>query len=224
MLPQGPPELRRSWLLQALREAIATGDLRPGDRLVERDISARTGLSRGPVREAILVLEQEGLVVSESYRGAQVASVSAEEVENMLVPIRAVLEKFAFRHAAGRLTEDDHAELSRMVDQMHAAANDSDLRTVVDADMQFHEYVIARCGWQHCERSWRSIAARVRAYFWADASQHRSLHDVAEQHQVLLDALRGGNEKALMRAVVKHVNDRPGFGASGTAPRKSATR
>lgn len=222
MLPQGPPELRRSWLLESLREAIANGSLRPGDRLIERDISARTGLSRGPVREAILLLEQEGLVVSQSYRGAQVAGVSAEEVENMLVPIRIVLEKFAFRHAAGRLTEDDHAELARLVEQMHVAANASDVRTVVDADMRFHEYVITRCGWPHCERSWRSIAARVRAYFWTDASQHRSLHDVAAQHEALLEALRGKDEKALEAAVVDHVHDRPGFGA--TAAKKKPAK
>src|SRR5882724_2906533 len=221
MLPQGPPELRRSWLLEALREAIANGNLRPGDRLVERDISARTGLSRGPVREAILLLEQEGLVVSQSYRGAAVAGVSTEEVENMLVPIRVVLEKFAFRHAAGRLTEADHKSLAELVEQMHTAANADDVRTVVDADMRFHEYVITRCGWQHCERSWRSIAARVRAYFWTDASQHRSLHDVAAQHQKLLDALRSGNEKKLVAAVEEHIKDRPGFGGSPGEPTTS---
>jgi DNA-binding GntR family transcriptional regulator len=198
--------------LQALREAIANGDLRPGDRLVERDISARTGLSRGPVREAILVLEQEGLVVSQSYRGAAVAEVSTEEVENMLVPIRIVLEKFAFRHAAERLSASDHNELAELVKQMHSAAAAKDVRTVVDADMRFHEYVIARCGWPQCERNWRSIAARVRAYFWTDATHHRSLHDVAAQHRVLLKALKAGDEQALVDAVVTHIQDRPGFG------------
>lgn len=209
MLPQGPPELRRNWVLQALRDAIAAGDLRPGDRLVERDISARTGVSRGPVREAILLLEQEGMVVSESYRGAQVAEVSAEEAENMLLPIRVVLEKFAFRHAAARLTAADHDALAGLVADMHEAADAADRREVVDTDVRFHEYVIERCGWPHCERTWRGIVARVRAYFWTDAPHHRSLHDVAAQHQVLLDALRSGDEAALEAAVVAHIHDRP---------------
>lgn len=211
-LPQGPPELRRSWILQALREAIASGELMPGDRLVERDISTRTGVSRGPVREAILVLEQEGLVVSHSYRGAQVAEVSAEEAEQILLPIRVVLEKFAFRRAAGRFTDEDHQALRSMIDEMARAAADRDTRALADADIRFHEYVISRSGSPHCERTWHSIVARVRAYFFTDAPHHHSMSDVAEQHTVLLEALRSGSEERLLAAVVEHIETRPAFG------------
>lgn len=180
-----------------------------GDRLVERDISARTGVSRGPVREAILLLEQEGLVISQSYRGAQVADVSAEEVEQMLLPIRTVLEQFAFRQAASRLTDRDHAALAGLIDEMRRAADSGDRRTVVEADVRFHEYVITRCGWPHCERSWRSIVARVRMYFWTDAPLHHSLHDVVDQHRILLEALQSADEISLAQAVAEHIQNRP---------------
>lgn len=221
-LPQGPPELRRSWILQALREAIASGELMPGDRLVERDISARTGVSRGPVREAILVLEQEGLVVSHSYRGAQVAEVSADEAEQILLPIRIVLEKFAFRQALGRFTDDDHRALQDLIDEMTRAAKAEDRRALADADIRFHEYVISRSGSPHCERSWHSIMARVRAYFFTDAPRHESMSDVAEQHTALLQALLSGNEDRLMTAVVEHIQTRPGFGGRPAAPAPAA--
>lgn len=218
LLPPGPPELRRDWVLHALREAIATGRLRPGDRLIERDLSKETGLSRGPIREAILLLEQEGLVVSQSYRGAQVAEVTGDEVVEMLLPMRMVLERYAFRRAHAKLGEADHEALERLVDQMDAMADAGDTRGVVDTDIRFHEYVITRCGSTQCERSWRSIVARVRAYFYADAPRHGSLHDVTVQHRRLLGAMRGDDEQALLAAVVEHIQDRPVFGADVPEP------
>lgn len=217
-LPDGPPQLRRHWLVGALREAIATGELRPGDRLIERDISGRTGVSRGPVREALLLLEQEGLVVSHSYRGARVASVSREEAEQMLLPMRVVLEQFAFRHALPHLTDADFEELERLVADMHRAAEAGDARGVVNADVRFHEYLIGRSGWPHCEQVWRTIVSRVRAYFYDDAPRHSSLDDVTLQHRALIDALRTKDEQTVMDAVVEHIRERPTFGG----PRSSA--
>lgn len=205
----GPPESRRDWIVQLLREAIAKGELRPGDRLVEREISTRTGVSRGPVREAILLLHQEGLVTSYSYRGAQVAEVSAEEADEVLLPLREVLERFAFRHAAGRLTETDFAALAKLVDDMHAAAERDDRQAVVDADIRFHDYVVSRSGWPSYEHRWRSLVARIRSYFWTDAPRHGSLHDIAVQHQALLDVLRSGDGEQIAAAVGAHIHDRP---------------
>ncbi len=76
---------RRHRVVVALRTAITAGQLRPGDRLLETDISTRMGISRAPVREALRQLEQEGLVISYPYRGTEVLGVSQEEVEEILV-------------------------------------------------------------------------------------------------------------------------------------------
>ena len=83
------------------------GHLKPGDRIVEEDVSAQLTVSRGPVPEALRQLEQEGLVVFYPYRGTEVFGVSQKEVDEILVPIRLTLEGFAFRHALPRLTEED---------------------------------------------------------------------------------------------------------------------
>jgi DNA-binding GntR family transcriptional regulator len=127
----------------------------------------------------------------------------------MLLPIRIVLEKFAFRHAAKKLTGDDYLQLEKLIADMRRAGDTADRSTIVEADIRFHEYVITRCGWPDCERNWRGIVARVRAYFWTDAPLHPSPHDIADQHQVLLDALRGSDEETLASAVIEHIQHRP---------------
>ena len=214
-LPQIPPDLRGQQLLRALRETIIAGSLRPGDRIIERDISARTGVSRGPVREALLRLEQEGLVVSHPYKGVEVLGVSQEEVEEVLVPIRVVIERSAFRHALPLLTEDDFLKLRQLVSEMEDAAGAFDLDKIVEADVRFHELVIARSRLTHCEQIWRTIVPRVRAYFYGDAPLHEHLGVVADEHLQLLQVLEKKDETELLPEVENHVRHRPSFGGYG---------
>lgn len=200
-----PPDPRRNQLVRALREAIITGGMRPGDRLVERDISERAGISRGPVREALRQLEQEGLVVSFPYRGTEVAGVSQEEVEGILVPIRLVLERFAFRHALPLMTERDFEELEGIVAVMRSAVEKEEQNGVVEGDVGFHELVFARADQPHCTQVWRTIAPRVRAYFYRDAPRHTSLSHLAEEHQELLDAMRTRDMEKVQPVLDKHI-------------------
>lgn len=205
-LSQIPADSRRHQpLVRALREAIVTGDLRPGDRLVERDISQRTGMSRGPVREALRHLEQEGLVVSYPYRGTEVAGISQEEVEQVLVPIRLTLERFAFRHALPRMTDEDFGRLALVVEEMRGAAREESLPGVVDADVRFHELVFARSEQPHCTQVWRTIVPRVRAYFYRDAPRHASLEDIAAGHDELLAAMRGRDMERVRPVLDEHI-------------------
>ena len=82
------------------------GRYEPGERLIEATLSSELGTSRGPVREALRQLENEGLVMSFPYRGAVVLGVSDEEVQEVLIPIRLTLERYSFVHALDRMTDD----------------------------------------------------------------------------------------------------------------------
>lgn len=203
-LPRVPPDSRRSHLARALRDAIVRGELKPGERIVERDISARTGISRGPLREALRQLEQEGLVVSVPYQGTYVAGISQREIDEMLLPIRLVLERFAFRAAPEALGEDDYAGLEALVDEMRRAAASGDLAALVETDLRFHELVVARAGHQ-CLRVWRSIAPRVGAYFSRDGARHESLDEVVQEHVDLLAAMRSGDPDAILDELDRHI-------------------
>ncbi len=205
VLPALTPSSLRLRTTEVLRKAIVEGRLKPGDRIVEEEAAEQLKVSRGPVREALRQLEQEGLVVSFPYRGTEVVGVSQEEVDEILVPIRLTLERFAFRHALPRLTDADLDELADLVAAMRNAAAEADLDQLAEDDVRFHELVISRSGHPHCLQIWKTIEPRVRAHFRRDAPVHPSPFELPEEHQELLDALRTRDEATVLAVVERHI-------------------
>ena len=195
---------RRERVLEALREAIVVGRYADGDRLIEDRIAQELATSRGPVREALRQLEHEGLVVSYPYRGAVVLGVSEEEVHEVMIPIRLTLERYAFARALPRLRERELGWLERIVDEMEDAAADGDLRSVVDADVRFHEVVLELSELPHTTQIWRSISPRMRVYFYR-YDRDRDLFGVVEEHRNLHAALASGRRRAVERVLEEHI-------------------
>jgi len=196
-------------VVAALRGGIVAGRLRPGDKLVESDLSERMGVSRGPIREALRQLEQEGLVLSSPYRGTEVLGISQEEVEQVLVPIRLILERFAFSHALRRMNEEDFDRLEGLIREMSVAAEWDDLDGIVGTDVGFHEFVISKSGQPHCLQIWRAIIPRVRAYFYSDGFWRQNPEEVIDEHRELLLILRTRDEARVLTEVDKHIHHRP---------------
>jgi DNA-binding GntR family transcriptional regulator len=200
-----PPTSRRHHVAESLRNAIVSGRLAPGDRLTETDLAERLGTSRAPVREALRQLEYEGLVANRPYCASEVLGISQEEIEQVLVPIRLTLERFAFRKALPLLTDDHFAALDRRVISMRHAAEDGDADALADADVHFHELVIVASTQEHCLQLWRAIEPRVRAHFRRDAPAHALPTAVPDQHRQLLEVLRSRDEPAVLEALDRHI-------------------
>ncbi len=195
---------RRQQVIDSLRQSIIVGRYLDGDRLIEDRIARELETSRGPVREALRQLEHEGLVISYPYRGAVVLGVSDEEVHQVLIPIRLTLERFSFSKAFERMSEEEFAELAKQVWLMGEAAAEGDLLRCVEADIRFHEFVLSCSGQPHTTQVWRSIAPRIRAYFFR-YGRSSDLATIADEHRQLLEALRSGDRKLLNRALEKHI-------------------
>jgi DNA-binding GntR family transcriptional regulator len=198
---QGP---QRTRVAEKLREEIVNGRLEPGTRLIEEQLSTELETSRGPVREALRQLEQEGLVRSYPYRGAVVLGVTEEEVRELLIPIRLTLERFAFGKALPLLSDDDLAELGKQLWLMDDAAQQGDLAKLVEADIRFHEVVLSRAGRTHAVQLWRSIAPRIRGYFLR-YGEYTDLDYIVGEHRDLLAAIRTRDPMIVMPALEAHI-------------------
>jgi DNA-binding GntR family transcriptional regulator len=196
---------RGQQVMEILRTAIISGRFQPGDRLIESALSAEFGTSRGPVREALRQLENEGLVMSVPYRGAVVLGVSDEEVQEVLIPIRLTLERYSFLHALTRMTDDDFAELAKQIWLMEQAGKANDLLKLVEADLAFHETVIIASGQLHTEQIWRTIWPRIRAYFYR-YERSRSFEATVEEHRVLLAALQTRDPGIALAQLERHID------------------
>ena len=195
---------RREAVVEALREAIMSGELVDGERLIEDRIARELRTSRGPVREALRQLVHEGFAVSYPYRGAVVLGVSDEEVQQVLVPVRLVLEKYTFPIAAELMSDDDFAELAKEIWQMREAARTTEVARSVEADLRFHELMLERAQQPHTLQVWGSIAPRIRAYFYR-YGRIGNLERIANEHQDLLTALQTRDRATIVTALEAHI-------------------
>jgi DNA-binding GntR family transcriptional regulator len=194
-------------VVESLRDAIVAGELEDGQRLIEDKIARELKTSRGPVREALRQLEHEGFVVSTPYKGAVVLGVSDEEVQQVLIPVRLTLEKYSIPKAVEQMTDEDFAELGKEVWRLGEAARTDDLQQSVDADMRFHELLLEHSGQLHAAQVWRSIAPRIRAYFFR-YGRKSNLAQIAFEHGELLTALQTRDPDVIAAALEQHITVR----------------
>lgn len=191
--------------MKALRDAIVSGELQPGVRLLEEEISQQLAISRGPVREALRQLEQEGLVASFPYRGCEVLGVSEEEVHQVLIPIRLTLERYSFPRAMGQMTDADLEAVENALREMERGADAGDLKKVVETDIRFHEMVLERSGQPHTLQIWLTIEPRIRAYFHRHG-RYQELRQIVRDHRELFEALRDRDEERLLGLLDQHID------------------
>ena len=216
---------RGQQVVEVLRSAIIMGAYEPGERLIEATISTELGTSRGPVREALRQLENEGLVMSFPYRGAVVLGVSDDEVQEVLIPIRLTLERYSFPRALELMTDEDFAELGKQIWLMEQAAHANDLARHVEADLRFHEIVIAASGQTHTVQIWRTIWPRIRAYFYR-YGRGQDLERMVDEHRELLAALQSREAARVLDVLGRHISvpvptalDPPNGAAAARKPR-----
>lgn len=130
----------RDVVFQTLREAILRGDLKPGERLMELQLAGRLGVSRTPIREAIRMLELEGLAVTVPRKGAEVARMTEKDMEDVL-QIRKSLDELAVSLACDKMTEDQLGQVGEELQAFEESIDSNDVWRVAQADMSFHEAI-----------------------------------------------------------------------------------
>lgn len=205
----------RHEVLDGLRTGILGGEILPGTRLLEVPLATQLGVSRGPIREALRQLEQEGLVEFFPHRGAVVVGVADDEIET-IYGIRALLEASAFGRASRIVTDDDLAGLSETVERMIAASEEGDVDTVTELDLRFHGRVVELSGFQYLRSLWASIDGLVRLRTYRSAARvgidesagaRDWLIGPSVEHRLLVDALRARKPSVAARAARRHIKD-----------------
>lgn len=189
-----------------IRRAIFQGKLSPGDRLREVEISKQMGVSRGPVREAIRMLEQEGLLISLPYKETTVAEISGEEVRHVLNPIRIILETYAISKALPGIDEQELAHLESYIVAMKEAAEQHNLDKIVESDLAFHEYVIGLAGMPGLMGTWTSIYNRIHLHFLIQGKAYTDLNDLWKEHERLLQAIRTRDMEQIREVWSEHIS------------------
>jgi DNA-binding GntR family transcriptional regulator len=197
--PDSPGPVRDS-VREAIRALVLAGELRPGDRLVERQLAERLGVSRVPVREALRQLAHEGLAEERSTRGMVVRRLDDEDVE-ALFEVRGALEEIVCRRIVAHAADRELDRLDATVEQSRAALARSDPRAAVAANAAFHEVLTELAGSPVLVAVMEPVAGRMR---WL-LSQHDDPAAIADDHAALARALRDRDATAAARVCRAHL-------------------
>ncbi len=194
-------------LVARLRDLIIEGDLAPGDRVPERELCERFGVSRTPLREAFKVLAADGLIQLLPHRGATVARLTVTDIEEMF-PVMGALEALAGELAADRISEEGIAEIQALHYQMVLHHKRGELAPYFRLNQQIHEKILAAAGNDTLSGIYRGLAGRIRrARYLANVSKARWAQAVAE-HEAILKALVARDGPALGRILNDHLKNK----------------
>ena len=202
-----PPPLAKNASLVAtevIREAILDGRLVPGQRLKEEELARELGISRTPVREALLVLQTEGMVESAPNRGATVRSYDVDDLVELYL-LRAALEGLAARLAAERVKARDLAKLRKSCDRFESTAAAGTLAELVRENLVFHNTVLEIAGSERIAQLVRSVTELplvYKSYLWYSPSQKLVS---AHYHRQIVNALEARDPERAESVMKQHV-------------------
>ncbi len=196
----------RDVVFNTLREAILKGELRPGERLMEIHLANRLGVSRTPIREAIRMLELEGLVLMIPRKGAEVAGISEQGLRDVL-EVRRSLEELAIELACQRMADDDILELKKTQEEFRRAVRTADAMTIAETDEHYHDIIYNGTGNSRLIQilyNLREQMYRYRLEYIKDADKRQIL---VVEHDQILKAIQNRHVAEAKAAIREHIDN-----------------
>jgi len=202
-----PPTLVEA-AAESIRHEILRGGLLPGQSLHEVELSKTLNVSRGSVREALRLLQQQGLVEVIPYRGAFVARLSPQRVEEIYT-LRCLLEPYAVRLCMqrGAYTEEDLAEMKSLVARLGELEKSGDYSEAIETDMRFHHVISRRCGHNLLLEVLNHLQSLTLMFILNTKLYRSDLVPDDVSHQSIYDGIISGDAALAEEIVRKHITD-----------------
>lgn len=197
----------RQQISEQIRDDILCGILADGKRLGEADLARRFAVSRGPIREALALLIQEGLLEFKPNCGVRVAPSAPADVCDAIAPFRRDLETLSLRLAHARLGAGDFQLWDDILGRMSVSCRSGDIPGVVRCEFAFHRHLLVRAGQADLLGIWQAIVGRMRARIWQIFSKDGlTLDKLHDDHRNLLAIFRQGTLAEAEAALAAHLS------------------
>lgn len=196
----------RDVVFNTLRQAILTGELKPGERLMEIHLADRLGVSRTPIREAIRKLELEGLVTMIPRRGAEVAQITEKGMIDVL-EIRRALDALCVELACDRITDEEMERLKGACDDFESAVKMGDVKKIAQADVALHDILVQATGNQRLIQMVNNLSEQMYRYrfeYIKDFHQHERL---VEEHRIIYESILNKDKETATQAAKMHIDN-----------------
>lgn len=196
----------RDVVFNTLREAILKGDLKPGERLMELQLAAQLGVSRTPIREAIRMLEQEGLAVTVPRKGAEVAKMTLKGMEDVL-EIREALDILACQLACDRITEEQLASLAEKKKAFEDSLKSGNVRAIAETDVAFHDVIYDATNNPKLVNMLNNLREQIYRYRVEYLKNADNYPKLIEEHNEIFDSLANRNQEHATSSIREHVKN-----------------
>ena len=187
----------RDVVFNTLRKAILRGELKPGERLMEIQLANKLGVSRTPIREAIRKLELEGLVLMIPRKGAEVAQITENNMQDVL-EVRKALEELSVQLACERITPEQVEEMKMAAEDFRKVLKSGDVTKIAEADVKFHEIMITLLN------NLREQMYRFRVEY---LKQKECYPQLLEEHDKLIALISGGEVEEACELMGCHIDN-----------------
>ncbi len=196
----------RDVVFKTLRQAILTGELKPGERLMEIHLANKLGVSRTPIREAIRKLELEGLVIMVPRRGAQVAQITEKSMSDVL-EVRCALDELAVELACKRITQEEKEKLKDACLAFEKEVEKNEVREIAKADVAFHDIIFAATRNVRLTQMVNNLAEQMYRYrfeYIKDEKQHGML---VKEHRRIYESIMKNDTEEAKEAIRIHIEN-----------------
>lgn len=191
----------REQIADHLRSEIISGELAPNQKLTEEVLAQRFGVSRGRIRDVLLELSKEGLLISRANKGTTVNDIAPPDVQALMIKLRLQIETFAVRKVAKKPDEAFLAELKAALDELAETLKEGDFTEVTKADIAFHRVIVANAGENDLVNLWQPVIMRMRMNYQRIGKPSQ----VVAEHEAIYKAIAMGDEKAAVEALKSNI-------------------
>lgn len=196
----------RDVVFRTLREAILKGELKPGERLMELQLASKLGVSRTPIREAIRMLEQEGLAVTLPRKGAEVAKMTEKDMEDVL-QIRESLDELAVQVACDKITRQQLADLELVMENFEHAVQVGDLSKIVEYDVAFHDMIYEATDNSKLVAILSNLREQIYRYRVEYLKEKHNYPTLVKEHKEIVTALKHRDKDSVTEAMRDHIRN-----------------
>ena len=194
----------------ALMEEIASGQLQPGERIIQEQIAQALGVSRQPVQQALLLLRNQGVLRDAGGRGLIVSPLDPDHVQH-IYQIRSAIEGLACRLAAENHSEQARKQGAALIETGRKAVASGSVPKMIAADIRFHEFIYALAGNPLIAPSLDTHLTYTQRAMGEVLVQDQSPRDIWDQHAAILDAIASGNAETAEKLAREHLMQASGF-------------
>lgn len=196
----------RELVLEAIREAIINGTLKPRERLMEIQLAEELGVSRTPVREALRKLELEGFIVMVPRKGAYVADLSFKDIADVF-EIRAALEALAAGLAAERITDEELEEMERLLVEKAESIAANDIEKLIEVDTKFHDAIYRASRNERLYAIINNLREQIQRFRTTSLAYPGRMKQSLDEHRSIVEALQARDVQLARNLAQEHIEN-----------------